>query len=150
LGVSLLASGTVAQAASIKIGQLPDYSDISVDSITYQINAPLGRARVDVVFLSEGFASFCGDDCSSPYDEEQLLVPGLSYSSTSSQVLYTDVNGAITVCAELATKNGIFGKKTYYKPTGLCSISMSKETQTTDDGFNQTNETDTAVIFNTK
>jgi len=145
--LTFVATTSMAQASSVKIGQLPDYSDISVNAITYQVNADLGRARVDLVFASKGFATGINDN-NSPYSEDQYLVPGLSYSN--SQVIYNDGSLPSVVCAELATKKGIFGQKTYFKPTGACSISLSKESQTSDDGFNQTTTTDTAILFQTK
>lgn len=149
LALSVLASVTLAEASSsaVKIGLLPDYSDVSVQEITYQVNAPLGRARLDIVFVSNGFNTGINDN-NSPYYEDQYLVPGLSYSN--SQVIYNDGSGTTVVCAELTTKNGIFGKKPYFKPTGACSIALSKETRTVDDGFNQTVESDTAILFQVK
>jgi len=138
--------------ASVKIGQMPAYSDLTVDSVTYEVNEPIGRARVHVEFSSESFATWCpSDDCNNPYDDEQFLVPGLSYHALS-QVVYTDPNGKTTVCAELATQNwvNLNGKYTYFKPTGNCEVSLQKENQLTDDGFNRTTVLNTAVFFEAK
>jgi hypothetical protein len=119
-------------------------TDLSIDSVQYELNPELGRARVDVELYSEKL--FSAED-SSAYYEADYTVTGLAYDTRAAQVMFTGRDGSRTVCANVTEKHTLFGDKLVAVPTGNCSVKVVEATQTNDDGFEQTKEQVDRLIF---
>lgn len=113
-----------ALAGEIKLFDRPTYELNQVSSIReeFQINPNLGRAWVILKFDQVGDGPVSQD--------ERVQVEGLSYNTTSNQILL-DVDGTQIVCANVA-KN-FFG--THIKNTGKCTFAQKNYKVKVDNGY---------------
>jgi hypothetical protein len=111
-------------AGEITLYNKPTYEtrDFSFNGLEFAINKDLGRAWV-VIKLSE-----LGDGPVA-YDE-RVKVEGLSYNSTTQQVLL-DIEGRQIVCAKV--KFNFFG--THIKNNGKCTFQTKYYTKEVDNGY---------------
>ena len=123
----LLIATLNASAESIKIHTTLDgWGKITP---SFDINAKLGRAWVNLEIDDSP-----SDPDSSSYDE-RVKIEGLSYDVDTKEVIFTSVNGEITVCAKSRTRGrGIFRNTRIFK-TNACKFKKGTEVRTIDDGY---------------
>ena len=124
--ISLMLSLTAfsALAGEIKIFDRPTYEFSQVSNIRpeFAINADLGRAWVNLRFDEVGDGP--------AYYDERVQVEGLSYNSTTNQIIL-DAEGTQTVCANV--KINFFG--THIKNTGKCTFAKKHYNVKVDNGY---------------
>jgi hypothetical protein len=139
--LAFLAAGA-AQASSVKVDTVDAVYDVpgsspanvSIESFKFEINQDLGRARLDITYQTDYNP---GPDEGGYYGpgEDDVLVQGLSFDKTSSQVVYKSEAGKTTACANVTISHGPLGHRVHVKNTGLCTLSTSTEDVITDDGW---------------
>lgn len=114
-----------ALAGEIKVYDRPtwEYGQAYSYSPSLEINKDLGRAWVNISFVTLGDGPL--------YSDKRVQIEGLSYNSTTNQVLL-DVEGTQIVCANVKTSR-VFG--TNIKPTGNCTFKQKNYTVEVDNGF---------------
>src|SRR4051812_48001628 len=108
IAVSLFAH-SAAHASTVKVDTVDaQYSsptsryggDVVAQDFKFEVNPELGRARLDIQYGIE-FATGGGDDSYYGPGESQVLVQGLSFDKTTSQVVYKSESGKVTACAKV-------------------------------------------------
>jgi hypothetical protein len=136
-------AATAAHASSVQVDQVDAVyeastssveANVSLDSFKFEINPSMGRARLDITYTSD--YSGGGDDGGfyAP-GEDDVLVKGLSFDTSTSQVVYTNDRGKVTSCATVTISHNLFGQKIKVRNTGLCTLSTQIGDVATDDGF---------------
>ena len=92
-------------------------------------NPELKRAWVHVSYNQATLM----DSDSGLASSSDIVVPNLSYSAASKEIIYTKPNGSQVVCATQVEKS--FFKGLSYHDTGKCVLGLQKTTLTQDDGF---------------
>lgn len=120
----LALSAFSAFAGEIKVYDRPAYETNQVSSIHegFEINSGLGRAWVNIKFdeVNDGPVFY----------DQRVQVAGLSYNSTSNEILL-DVEGTQIVCANV--KINFFG--THIKNTGKCTFKQKYYNVKVDNGY---------------
>jgi len=117
-------------SASAKSIELYSTWDTTADiNPTFDINAELGRAWVNLEI----------DDSPSDLDssswDERIKVDGLSYDNDTKEIIYTDENGDVAVCANTRTRGrGIF-RNTRLLSTKTCKFKKGTKVKMVDDGY---------------
>ena len=113
-----------ALAGEIKLYDRPTYEITQISSIreAFEINPQLGRAWVNMKFDEVGDGPV--------YYDQRVQVAGLSYNSTSNEVLL-DVEGTQIVCATV--KINFFGVQ--IKNTGKCTFAQKRYNVKVDNGY---------------
>lgn len=113
-----------ATAGEIKLLDRPSYEFSQVSNIRpeFAINAGLNRAWVNLRFDEVGDGPV--------FYDERVQVAGLSYNSTTNQILL-DVEGTQIICANV--KINFFG--THIKNTGKCTFAKKYYNVKVDNGY---------------
>jgi hypothetical protein len=113
-----------ALAGEIKLYDRPTYETSQVSSIReeFEINPELGRAWVNMKFDEVGDGPV--------YYDQRVQVAGLSYNSTSNEILL-DVDGTQIVCATV--KINFFGVR--IKNSGKCNFVQKLYKVKVDNGY---------------
>ena len=138
---AFLAAASAAQAATIKVdstdavveGPTSDWPvNITLGSYKFEVNAELGRARLDISYNSD-YQPTADDGGYYGPGEDDVLVQGLTFDKTASQVVFKAEDGRTTNCANVEiTRNN---RKVRVKATGLCTLTSDITDETTDDGW---------------
>ena len=113
-----------ALAGEIKLYDRPTYETSQISSIreAFEINPQLGRAWVNMKFDEVGDGPV--------YYDQRVQVQGLSYNSSSNEILL-DVEGTQIVCATV--KINFFG--VHIKETGKCTFAQKLYNVKVDNGY---------------
>lgn len=103
--------------ATWEYGQAYSYSP------TLEINKDLGRAWVNISFITTGDGPV--------YSDERVKIEGLSFNPTTSQI-QLDVEGVQIICANVKTSRFL---GTTIKPTGKCTFNQKFYTVNVDNGY---------------
>src|SRR5262249_51035667 len=133
----LFAAPVGAHASPLLVLEQEKASETSLISAKFEVNRELGRAWLEIQITDSGLI---GEDLL--VEVIRKPVEGLSYDQSTSQVVYSR-EGHSVVCAN--EKESLFHK--YYAPTAECSIAISFEDRTFDDGFNQASRVVSKVVF---
>jgi len=136
----VMSAGTVMAGTKVKVATVPaEYTPVtsafaqpvSLAKYYFEVNAETHRARlvVEYRYPNEGFYLIDGDG-GGP-QPSLIQVPGLSYDSRASQVVY-DAGGKRTVCA-VGLGEGRKGVK--MKNTGDCTVTTMAKAEAVDDGW---------------
>jgi hypothetical protein len=137
-----LLSATAAQAATVKIDTVDAVytspmgtsgNDVRLEGFKFEVKPELGRARIDILYTSDYVGG--GDDGGYGPGENDVLVSGLAFDTSSSQVIFTNAARKVTACANVTITQGFLGRKIKIKNTGLCTLSTTIEDIATDDGW---------------
>jgi hypothetical protein len=124
LAIILSFTAFSALAGEIKLYDRPTYETSQISSIReqFEINPQLGRAWVNMKFDEVGDGPV--------FYDQRVQVAGLSYNSTSSEILL-DVEGTQIVCANV--KINFFG--VHIKNTGKCTFAQKRYNVKVDNGY---------------
>lgn len=95
----------------------------------FKINKSLGRAWVEVVAIDDSF------DDDTMETEYRAKVEGLSFDNEMSAVVYTNLNGEKSICANFVDNSGRMFRMDKMIKTGDCKVSKTYRTVQVDDGF---------------
>lgn len=114
--------------ASTKVFEIRDSRHSEKDvSTSFRVNTELGRAWIEITLEDRRF-----DDIS--YDHHRALVKGLSMNAEGNAIVL-DQDGALTECATVTPKDGVFGRRLIIRPTGRCIFTPKFTKIDVDNGF---------------
>jgi len=157
LVLASLMMGTLVHATEVKVDSVPlelnpagfGAGQVALAGFGFELNQKLGRARLNIDYVDNLPCRAYepgGQYCPPAPESSQVLVPGLTFDASSSEVVYKDDKGKVVVCATVKNTSGFFGHRTHIKKTGNCFLTSKIGTK--DDGFNVSKVLD--VYFNTK
>ncbi len=128
LALFMFSAFAASAGTSTRIFEIRDSRHSEKDvTTTYRVNSELGRAWVEITLEDHSF-----DDIS--YDHHRTLVNGLALNAEGTAIVF-DQDGALTECAIVTPKDGVFGRKLIIRPTGNCTFTPKFTKIDVDNGF---------------
>ncbi len=128
IAIALFSAFSALAGTSTKVFEIRDSRHSERDVTTsFRVNSELGRAWINVEVTENFF-----DDVR--YDNHRVLFKGLSLNAEGTAIVL-DQDGALTECATISPKDGVFGRKLIIRPTGKCSFTPKFTKIDVDNGF---------------
>lgn len=105
----------------------------AVENVSFEVNPQNGRAGIRLVYNNPQQLTGLEDVDRGPAPRIVSL-PNLQYDASAQAIVYQQ-RGNSVVCATAAKRWTVFGKITYMKPTGVCSIASRLADHLSDDGW---------------
>lgn len=142
--VTMLAASANARA-DVKVANETSAWGRTFSSVEYGVSEQLGRAWLVLRFTDDGLCRSSDVPCL-PDIPVRAIVPGLTYSPSTKQVLYREGSEEPVVCAQVVRHSFIASWETL-EPTGQCGSHVIEVERFVDDGFEGTKDKHDEIWF---